>query len=469
MSRFINKWCLVSISLMVSIQCAKWVMIDRLNIEYGLADATEVNVLLNHLGSELEQSQFALKLDPTSVTVPAGWDSLFSWIHVSDVQLRDFGIFYHGKFITRLLDRKLKGAQRVPELDKNDEVLFLALVGALNQVHPSPLFLLHTGDAIDAGSEGEALAFLFIANQLNIPWFNVIGNHDGLVFGTLATRDVHIQNPVSGAIPLMNRQIFLRMHGENNLLYPEPDRWARHPPTETFRGDMSRSFRHGFDRSTYDSRPSPRSWQATSHYSLRIHDDPPLRLLVLDTNLPPQSIPGTGHFDLPVGDQGFIAKDEFTWLETELNHAAQENELVFLAGHHPLTDESMKPQLKGEIGYEKKRYLIEYLKNRPEVLAYFGGHVHRPYLNAHQTVHGTFLEVIAPSLHEYPLFALHHTIFRNRWGKIGFRILPTQGEVIDGVLQSRYITAIAGALKEAGKIKVRADAGQTVSRFIILK
>lgn len=441
---------LVILPLLFTLHCAKRAFIDRNMTEYALADATELGALLNNIRLDLEHSDFRLRLDQKKPIVPAGWDSLFSFIHISDVQLRDYGIIYLGKRATSWADKFVKSTKRYPQLDQNDHVPFLALIGAINSTPNKPRFLLHTGDAIDAGSEGEAIAFVSMANQLIIPWFNAVGNHDVLFFGTFASRAIKIENPVHGVIPTMSRQTFLKIHGENDLNYENHDLWAQHPPTETFLGENSRSFRHGFDRISFDAMVDPPSAiPPTSYYSIKISYDPSIRLLVLDTVVPEQKISGLKKLDWPEGANDYIDKDQFTWLERELKQAAQEDEKVFIAGHHPLTKQSKVPLLKGEIAYEKKGYLFDYLKNQKHVVAYFGGHTHEPYINQHGTAFGPLVEAIAPSLHECPQLALLITIFKNGDGQLALRIQPTKGEVIRGRLFDAFNSASIGAMKEA--------------------
>ena len=86
------------------------------------------------------------------------------------------------------------GADRHDSLELYGYGTFLSTVLAVNQLSsgtygsyapcPAPLppqFAIHTGDAVDASMFSELFQFLAVVNELNIPFLNVIGNHDDLV------------------------------------------------------------------------------------------------------------------------------------------------------------------------------------------------------------------------------------------------------------------------------------------------
>jgi len=405
-------WLLLPLSaLFIAGACVKRMVVQP-EVEYALHDAIEMHTLQQEIDDGLNRNSFRLRTDP--VEVPGGWTKLFSFVHASDIQLRDYGITLIGTNFARIADYVAGGAQRDAELDQNDEVPFIALVGALNTSTDRPRFFLHTGDAIDAGTKGEALAFVSIANRLEVPWFNAIGNHDVLFFGTFTNRDIRIVNPRGAVEPTFTRPTFLLLHGENYFQYVERDKWVPHPPTETFtlNGETydPASFRHGFDHQDYQTLLNRFATPGNGWYSIKTNENPGIRLLVLDTTIPDDRVWNIGHLDAPLGAEGWITREQFEWLKRELTAAEAAREYVIIAGHHPLANEKGHAQLKGAFVGERSNKLVDYLKTKRHVLAYFGGHTHRAYINNHAVGDAAFWEVIAPSVHEFPQLALKITM-----------------------------------------------------------
>lgn len=446
----------------ISMMCAPQMYINP-PLEYGFRTDKSVEAYINELHNTFKSNNFRLIYGKS--TVPDDCTPLFSFIHVSDVQLRDHKIIYFGKTRSNIADKFAGGTQR-DTLDMYDEIPYIALIGAINQAERKPRFLLHTGDAIDAGTIGELISFISISNFLKIPWFNVVGNHDVFLFGNFTESWLKIINPRGpGVLAVQSRDYFIKFHGENDFNMHIPDHMRSHHETATF---LSPSYRHGFDLSTRDTIINPKNQSGTSHYSVMLNKNPPIRLLVLDTNVPDEMIPQLGKKQVPgIGSTGVITKREFEWLENELNEANLKNEFVFVAGHHPLSDEKKKKILKGNIAGISNKPLLDYLRNNPRVLAYFGGHTHYPYIN----VYGSFAEVIAPSLHEFPQTALSVTLLRQN-NRYVLSICPVRGEVInDGDLKTRLEKSFYFTRKDQKKEGEEhwKDNDPNVHRFIQLK
>jgi len=441
------------------------------DVEYKFVDATEFRGALKMIDDGFEANVFNLRLEPANV--PEGWDTLFSFVHASDVQIRDFGIKYQGEKQSAFLKKFAGGTQRIAMLDQNDEFPYLALVGAINNMTEPPRFLLHTGDSIDSGTIGELLVFVAISNHLEIPWFNAVGNHDILLFGNFTQNSLEIENPRgSGVLLVESRRNYISLHGFNELYTNERDRMQYHTPTEIFLNDKaSRSFRHGFDKVSHSVTIPEEDIPNTSYYSVKIHhEDPEIRLIVLDTTVPDEQIPKVGKVEIPgIGASGTIGEDQFSWLESELNNANRNGEWVIIAGHHPLFDSTGKSSLGASIAGDTNTPLVKFLKNQRRVVAFLGGHTHTAYINEHSTSFGKFAEVIAPSLHEYPQLALMLTVlFNSDQGKLALLIQPVKGEV-SGPLSDNLERACEGGKKEAKTNEDCWQTGKDVNRFIPLR
>ncbi len=108
-----------------------------------------------------------------------------------------------------------------------------------------PKFMIHTGDAVNMGVVSELYEFIYITNELNIPWFNVLGNHDAQVYGNLSSKEVGVIRPNMGFQTLSHRYNFINMHGKgfyvDGLVYFSP---SNAPDSNTL--DMD-SVYNGFD------------------------------------------------------------------------------------------------------------------------------------------------------------------------------------------------------------------------------
>lgn len=468
MNRFALLLLCISI-ICINIMCAAQMLIKP-NLEYGYESEVSIQSYQNKIEDIFIDNKFALVTGKSAI--PENCDTLFSFIHVSDIQLRDSNIVYFGKKRSKYLDRiKIPfvhgepfGAMERGKLDTRDEEPYIALIGAINQAKHRPSFVLHTGDAIDAGTMGEMISFIALSNFLEIPWFNVIGNHDIFIMGNLTQDRLRIINPRGpGVLVVQSRDLFIKFHGWNDINMHFPIELRRHIPTQGF------SYRHGFDRTNRDTKLNSNNQTGTPHYSILLYpSNPKIRLLGIDTNLSDDMIlKGVIDGRLRIGYEGLLRKDEFEWLDKELKEARLNKEFVIMAGHHPLSNEKGKKILKVAIAGISKSFLLDYLKDQPHVLAYFGGHTHKPYIN----VHGTFAEVIAPSLHEFPQTALLVTLLKHE-KSFALSICPVRGEAnTEGVFEGQLQESFAFAQKDKKKEGAPHwnDNDQNVHRFIQLK
>jgi hypothetical protein len=88
------------------------------------------------------------------------------------------------KKLTNFLDLFSDGFDHEPDLVFYDYSYYLTQIGAMRLLKnrlpedQRPSFMIHTGDAIHMGVVSEIYDFIYITNQLTIPWFNALGNHD---------------------------------------------------------------------------------------------------------------------------------------------------------------------------------------------------------------------------------------------------------------------------------------------------
>jgi hypothetical protein len=168
-----------------------------------------------------------------------------SFIHLSDVQLRDERVYMFSKKLTRFLDYFSDGFWHEPELVVYDHSYYLTLTGVmmrlkhmLNSEDPKlkPKFMIHTGDVAHMGVVSEHYEFICITNNLEIPWYDVLGNHDYPVYGNLSPEGVGVINPNMGFQTLSSRYNFINMHGQgfeiDPMVYFSPEN-APHTPNKT--------------------------------------------------------------------------------------------------------------------------------------------------------------------------------------------------------------------------------------------
>ncbi|MFC1825484.1 metallophosphoesterase, partial [Thermodesulfobacteriota bacterium] len=177
-----------------------------------------------------------------------------SFVHLSDVQLRDERVYMFGEKLTQFGDYLADGFQHEPDMVAYDYAYYLTQIGIINRLKnlleedESPMFMIHTGDALHMGVVSELYEFIYMTNKLNIPWFNALGNHDYQVFGNLNAKDVGVIRPNMGFQTVNSRYNFINMHGRgfnvDRQVYLSPD----NAPDNNTR--LLRSIYNGFDMSS---------------------------------------------------------------------------------------------------------------------------------------------------------------------------------------------------------------------------
>ncbi len=242
----------------------------------------------------------------------------------------------------------------------------------------------------------------FQAEGLEVPWYSVHGNHDGLTQGnfptalplnTIAVGALKIISPpvgfsqanVDALLKTLNlgaviNQI-LAIPGSAAVVTPDPKRRiltrkqvvAEHFNTSTL------PMGHGFT--------AENKTKGTAYYTV---DKGHVRLVVMDTVNP------NGYAD------GSLDSPQFTWLKGVIDGSA--DKLVVLFSHH--TSATMSNPLVATGLDLNQRVLgsavVSYLLTKPQVIAWVNGHTHRNEILAHTGPEGGFWEINTASHIDFP-------------------------------------------------------------------
>lgn len=340
----------------------------------------------------------------------------FSFVHLSDVQLHDEWVYMFSKELTDFFDKFVQSFKHKPGMVLYDYSYYMTLVGTIKimcdrlpeEQRLKPSFMIHTGDAIDMGVVSELYEFIYITNRLNIPWFNVLGNHDYPVYGNINAEEVGVVRPDMGFQTVSSRYNFINMHGKgfdiDSLVYFSPSNAPHHATT----GKM-RSVYNGFDmkgspsllRDGKDRRNLPCS-DCPGYYYFEAKrpqgQEPGVLCIVLDTTIEKLQAKGT------VSDQ------QLDWLRKTLakysDGEGKDQWMVLVFGHHPLRKEDFFDK-----SYETLLELFREPKNN--VIAYFCGHTHKHEVKNQDG----FWEIITDSVFEYPKRGSLVTIYYTEEGK----------------------------------------------------
>jgi len=244
----------------------------------------------------------------------------------------------------------------------------------------------------------------FEAAGLEVPWYSVFGNHDGLVQGnfptklplnTIAVGALKIISPPAGFSQanvdalLKNLNLasvinqILAIPGSAVRVTPDPKRrilTRKQVITEHF-NTSGLPVGHGF---TADNRT-----KGTAYYTVDQEND--VRMVVMDTVNP------NGYAD------GSLDKVQFTWLKQVIDGSA--DKLVVLFSHHtsgtmanPLVATGGDLSIPRVLGSE----VVSYLLTKPQVIAWVNGHTHRNEIIAHPGGANGFWEINTASHIDFP-------------------------------------------------------------------
>jgi 3',5'-cyclic AMP phosphodiesterase CpdA len=328
----------------------------------------------------------------------SGSGTKLTFFHLSDVQLRDEQVRLYDKQTSEMADHVITSFERSARQEVFDGAMYYAMVQTMNATIGSmaadgagrPAFMIHTGDAVDAGVVTELYEFLTISNEVMLPWYNVLGNHDSGVFGNIEQDMVYVNNPFVDFMALHSKFNIINMH--HSAYEDDNFHFVYFSPTNTSSDYTLRASSefyskfNGFDRNQYspdEIRTLQICWKCPGYYSIEVKGedavakDPAIQMIVLDTGF-------------RFGASGKLEGDQLKWLKEELERSR--NKIILVFGHHDIASITNSGELK--------QLLMAY----PTVVAYFCGHTHKPKISYHaaQEERFGFWEIVAGALIEYP-------------------------------------------------------------------
>ncbi|MFO0552690.1 MAG: metallophosphoesterase [Polyangiaceae bacterium] len=401
--------------------------------------------------------------------------SVLSFLHFSDAQLREHRVHLAGPLSERQYDAFTGTVLRDPDLARNDDAVLLATVLAANEIgaltddvkaafapcNPPapPRFAVHTGDAVDAGMFSELFTFLADFGELDIPFYNVIGNHDGLLFGTFPPDRVSGLNVVAPYVPILDADRFMRAHNVIGATYDlsvpaAPSREDRDwtafgcsskdwNGTTCASNPMPQSNYHGFDlacaaplrgegRAAHDALcPEARGYYALN-IDVTVSGAPArIRMIVLDTN---EVVPESVTQGTLERSRGHVLPEQLRWLERQLSAGPGEPPVFYLVfGHHPIDtfeDEDQAAELR------------DLMLRNPRVLGYFVGHTHKDGFIKHPRAGGApaLWELVAGSTLVFPQLARVSELLEDH-GKLYLRVMSFRQQLGDSAVPQPPIRA----------------------------
>ena len=395
---------------------------------------------------------------------------LITFVHLSDGQLKEEAIHMDGAVSDVTYDALTNGALRNPLLEKNDDAVLLATTLAVNEMNETtlgpayapypppkpPSFVIHTGDSVDSGMYSELVQFIAAMDALQIPWFNAIGNHDNLFFGTFPPSEMRGLDVLMPFVPIVDTDRFMRFHSVRgveldsslpSLTHRGPD----HGPTATgTRYTAGRrgarvvgrgSDYHGFDLACASSGldiPDDKGRLCPDARGYYAFDAPladgsgNLRAIVLNTA---EIVPTTVATGFDRRSRGNMYPEQLRWLRQQLDEDRPDilpenkgKDVFIVFGHH-----NLRSFLHDDQGEELRRILV----GNPRVLAYVTGHTHVDDTVEWKRPDGSpFWEVVGGSTLVFPQLARVMDLLEDDRGALFLRVAPFRqglGDDPDGV------------------------------------
>jgi 3',5'-cyclic AMP phosphodiesterase CpdA len=350
----------------------------------------------------VDDTRFVIWQDADTAVEPSSEASVsgakLTFIHLSDVHLRDEQVRLYDKETSRLADYIIPSFEHGPLQEAFDGPAYYALIQTINATvrdnalssRLKPKFMIHTGDAIDSGVVNELYEFLYITNDIEIPWYNAIGNHDVGTFGNIEPKMIYVNDPFVEFMTMHSKFNFINLHHSTYEHYPFVNISPKNTDVEptTLQEPPLFSKYNGFDGLNYTSGQIAEEKFICSHcpgyYSIEVQlkdehtGDPAIQAVVLDTGL-------------NFGASGNINPEQLNWLKCEIEHCKTKITLIF--GHHNLKSIQNGKELK------------EIFAVHPSVVAYFCGHTHKHDINYYAGPENAFgfWEVITGATFAYPM------------------------------------------------------------------
>jgi 3',5'-cyclic AMP phosphodiesterase CpdA len=399
----------------------------------------------------------------------SGLVSRLTFVHLSDAQLKEETIHLAGPISETHYDGLKSTSDRNDELEKHDDAVLLATVMAINEldspeIAPAfapfpaprrPSFVVHTGDAVDAGVYSELLQFITVMDALEVPWLSVVGNHDNMFFGTFPPNLMSGLDILVPFIPIVDTDRFMKMHSTRGLdqdsSLPHPaGRGADHPPTThgrigfTPRGDRviephGSSF-HGFDLACpkrgliADADQGKLCAEARGYYAFDTPLDGggTLRAIVLNTA---EVVPTTAFQGTMRQSTGNMLPEQIRWLKRELAEDRpgiaekdKRKSLFIVFGHH---------DLRSFWTSEQADELRSIFLHEPRLLAYVAGHRHANDVVAWERKGGApFWEILGGSTLVYPQLGHVIDLLEGPEAKLYLRVTPFRQQLGDGDVEA---------------------------------
>jgi metallophosphoesterase (TIGR03768 family) len=289
----------------------------------------------------------------------------------------------------------------------------------------------------------------------DIPWYQVLGNHDHfwagtllvteylresytnnqvLLFGDLDTDGInsrsHFMGTVDGSTPYGNiigvgpvTNFIEPVTGLTNTPMVAPDTNRYYLVTSNYMKEFfttkSKPVGHGFSQ-----------WNVTNNfacYSFEPKSNLPLKVIVLDDTMTDQNLDW-------LNGQGGLDTNQLAWLVQELNQGQAQDQLMIIAAHIPIELIGMPSSTNSIISGTN---LVTILNTYPNLLLWVTGHMHRNNIKAHPSPYSDrpeygFWEVENPSLRDFPQEFRTYDILRNTDNSISIMVTDIDPEETPG-------------------------------------